>query len=210
MAIKLSKDHIQTFIRAANDSSIGWPLHLAPEVLRNASALADEAYWKWVDAGDAADDAELNLPAVQAKWNKAAEDLVREDKDLPSTKELERAKIKVKVTIEDLSQAAMVLRTAETLLSKLLEDDSIRDAWRLAIEQEALSLQKELAKEVQKIDPSLTRLDVLLGLSRYLGDLGSFNYPPRVVNPDPREGLQALLKAKPWEPSGPAGNITQL
>lgn len=210
MSIKLSEDHVKTFIRAANDPALHWPLHLAPKALQEASALADDAYWKWVDASDKADDAEHNLPVVQANWNKAAEDAVRDDADLPSTQDLDRAKIKVKVTQEDAVKAEKTLRGAQLHLTKLLEDDSITAPWRLAIEQEAMNLQEKLAKEVEKIDPLLANLSLLLGLSRYLGDAGQYNYPPRVVIPDPRDGLQAMIEAKPWVPAAPAGNIARV
>ena len=210
MSIKLSESHINTFIRAANDPSLQWPLHLAPEALQKASALADDAYWKWVDASDKADDAEHNLPVVQANWNKAAEDAVRDDEDLPSTQELDRAKIKVKVTQEDALKAEKILKSAQVQLAKLLEDESVTEPWRLAIEDEASKLQAKLAREIEKIDPLLTTVGLLLGLSRYLGDSGQYNYPPRVVMPDPREGLEQLIRTKPWEPAAPAGNIARV
>jgi len=210
MSIKLSEDHIKTFIRAANDPALKWPLHLAPQALQKASEDADKAYWNWVDASDKADDAEMNFPAVQAKWNKSAEDAVRQEKEFPPTEELDRAKIRVKVTHEDSLKAERTLNSAQKYLSKLLEDSEIRDPWRLAIEKEAKKLQEELAQEVQKIEPLLTKLSLHLGLSRYLGDSGEYNYPPRVVNPDPREGLEQLLKVKPWEPAKTGGNIARV
>ena len=210
MSIKLSEDHVKTFIRAANDPSLGWPLHLAPHILQSASAAADDAYWKWVDASDQADDAKFNLPIVQAQWNKSAEDAVRVDKDLPSTEDIERARIKVKVTEEDSVKAENALKTAQMHLTKLLEDGSIRDKWRVAIEEKAAKLQDELAEEIKKIDPLISELGLLLGLSRYLGDSGDYNYPPRVVTPDPRESLQSLIQVKPWKPKQPAGNISRV
>ena len=208
MSIKLSEDHIKTFIRAANDPSLKWPLHLANDALRKASAEADDAYWEWVDASDKADDAELDLPAVQLAWNKAAEDAVRDEKELPSTQELDRAKIRVKVTQEDSLKAEKILKGAQIQLAKLLEEESIREPWRLAIEEEASKLQDQLEMEIAKIDPLISNLGLLLGLSRYLGDSGEYNYPPRVVMPDPREGLQQMIEMKPWEPAVPAGTIS--
>ena len=210
MSIKLSQDHISTFIRAANDKSLGWPLHLAPEILQKASASADDAYWKWVDASDAVAEAEFNLPSIQAKWNKDAEDAVRGDKDFPSTKELDRAKIKVKVTAEDAAQAKSELRMAEVRLTHLLEDDSIRDPWRQAVEEEAVKLQEKLAMQVEKINPVLAELSLHLGLSKYLGELGMYEYLPRVIEHDPRDGLREMLQAKPWAPTSPVGTISKL
>ena len=63
-----------------------------------------------MDAADKAGDATFDLPQVQAFWNKTAEDAVRDDKDLPSTKDLDRAKIKIKVTAEDHMRAEKTLR----------------------------------------------------------------------------------------------------
>lgn len=209
MNFKLTDDHIKTFIRAANDLKNGWPLALAPEVLQKASADADRSYWKWVDASDKAEDAEFDLPATQTAWNKAAEDAVRNEEDLPNRDDLVRAEIAIKVTKEDEVSADKLLRRSQTQLSRLLEDQSVRDLWRLAIEEEAVTMQKELKREIAKIEPLLTKLSLYLGLSRYLGDSGQYNYPPRVISPDPRDGLQQLITCPPWQPSKPAGTISR-
>jgi len=58
-----------------------------------------------------------------------------------------------------------VLKGAPMQLFKLLEDESIREPWRLAIEQEVAKLQEKLAKEIEKIDPLLANVSLLLGLS---------------------------------------------
>ena len=163
-----------------------------------------------MDAADKAGDATFDLPQVQAFWNKTAEDAVRDDKDLPSTKDLDRAKIKVKVTAEDHMAAEKILRGAQVQLSKLLEDDSIRDGWRLAIEGEASKLQGQLAKEAQKIGPVIKQLGLYLGLVKYLGDSGEYDFPPRVINPDPSESLNSMINSPAWKPVGEPGNSTKV
>ena len=210
MANKLSENHIATFARAANDGTTNWPLHLAPESLQEATIQADKAYWSWVDATDAEEDAKMNLPIVQGIWNKSAEDAVRAGKKLPSKEDLETATIKVKVTAEDSLKATRFLREVQNQLARQLEDDSIRDQWRLAIEGETLKLQDELAKEAEKISPTIKKIGLYLGLSMYLGDSGEYDYPPRVINPDPIESLNSMISAPAWKRVSKIGNITKM
>ena len=163
-----------------------------------------------VEVIDKADDAPRELPIADARWKKAAKDAVRDDEDLPSTEELNRTKIWVKTTREDSLKTEKVLKGAPMQLFKLLEDESIREPWRLAIEQEVAKLQEKLAKEIEKIDPLLANVSLLLGLSWYLGDSGEYDFPPRVINPDPSESLNSMINAPAWKPAGLPGNIANL
>ena len=163
-----------------------------------------------VEVIDKADDAPRELTIADAKWKKEAKDAVRDDTDLPSSEEFNRTKIWIKTTREDSLKAEKVLNDAARQPFKLLEDDSIRDGWRLAIEGEDSKLQGQLAKEAQKIDPVIKQLGLYLGLVKYLGDSGEYDFPPRVINPDPSESLNSMINAPAWKPAGLPGNIANL
>lgn len=201
---KLSKEFIELFVRVSDKFHVA----LAPENLQAAIAKADAANDAYVTASDAAEDAKFDEPNAQALWDQEAEKAVRAGKSLPNRDAVDTARIKVKTTGQDASAAKRQFDFAQYELQKLLEDPTVVATWREAIEARTSGLQNELSDVVAKIEPLVTEVSWLLGLSQYLGNIGWHNYPPVVAGAESIAALQTLALTPPWSPAPAPQNIT--
>ncbi|GEM_PF-6040305 len=202
---KVSKEFLEVFVRASGR----FPVELAPKAIQDAIATADAANSAWVDAVDLASDAVFDEPNAQALWDAEAESRVRAGQSLPDREALDVARIKVKTTAEDAAAAKRALDTAHYQLGLVLSDAAALDSWRHSIEEKAKAMQSSLFATVAKLEPTVDELGWLLGLSSYLGDIGAYNYPPKVDGSNAVASLRTLAATPAWKPAPTPMNITR-
>ena len=184
------------------------PWDLAPADLLAAKVAVDAAKRAHVDAIDAVNDAEVNVPGSQAQWEADARSAVAAGKPLPSRDPLDRARIELDLAREDERKVRTRASTAVGALASLLSDEDTRTAWRLAIDARLDQLDDQLNDHAATISPLVREAVLEVGLTIFLGEWLMHRGPYLAPAPDAIGALRTVAALRRYDPAAVAGNIT--
>lgn len=174
------------------------PMDFAPVELRDATTKASKALINEYNREGDVEDATDAVPMAEAKWDKEAEQAVRDGMPLPSKEEIEVATISKTIAEKEHRVATKAKDVAFNTVARLLEKESVRDQWRANIEKALLPVQQGLKDIAANLSREVYKTYVLLGTTRFLGEFGEHYFIPGIDIDDPSKSLQALAIQRPF------------
>jgi hypothetical protein len=162
----------------------GVPWGLAPKGLADAVKAVEKAQTSLDDAGTAVMDAEIAQPAAQSEWDAAAKAAVRAGKPLPSRDPLDVARFALEIARDDEKAARQNANNTIGLAAGQLQDAAVRDAFVVALAARADELRAELRKQAATLAGPLAELDMVIGVSHFVGQWRAHPGIPHMVTAD--------------------------
>jgi hypothetical protein len=162
----------------------GVPWSLAPKGLADAVKAVEKAQTSHADAQTSIMDAELGLITAQAEWDAAGKAATRAGNPLPSRDPLDVAKFALENAQDDEKTARANANNALGSVAVHLEDPEVRAAWLVKINARADDLRATLNTTAAAIAAPLAELDMVIGVSHFVGQWRAHPGIPHLVTAD--------------------------